>query len=405
MSPHSFIAIRYLKSQRKGLFTLITTIIGITGVSLGVAALIITLSIMNGFQNDIKKKILDFQANIVIYGNLRYEDYNKIKNDILSHNRHIVSVSPFFMGQGILSNGDITSGIVIKGINIADEFKINNLDKSLKYGSWEDLNSTKTANIVIGSELANNIGVWINDNVVLVSPKMQDAALGIIPKMKKFRVAGIVNTGYYEFDSSFAYSSIENVNNFFGNSYASGISIKLDDIDNVDMVLRDLKNRYGALFNIKSYADMNKNLFSALKLEKFMMTLVLSLIIIVATFTITSNLLITSVEKIKDIGILRAMGARPAFIMKIFLYEGVFIAIFGIAIGFILGLGISWIIKTYPIITLPGDIYYITKVPVKIEFMDLLYTAVGSFLMCLLSSLFPAIKASKINPIEAIRYG
>jgi len=135
MSPHSFIAIRYLKSQRKGLFTLITTIIGITGVSLGVAALIITLSIMNGFQNDIKKKILDFQANIVIYGNLRYEDYNKIKNDILSHNRHIVSVSPFFMGQGILSNGDITSGIVIKGINIADEFKINNLDKSLKYGS------------------------------------------------------------------------------------------------------------------------------------------------------------------------------------------------------------------------------------------------------------------------------
>jgi lipoprotein-releasing system permease protein len=405
MSPHSFIAIRYLKSQRKGLFTLITTIIGITGVSLGVAALIITLSIMNGFQNDIKKKILDFQANIVIYGNLRYEDYNKIKNDILSHNRHIVSVSPFFMGQGILSNGDITSGIVIKGINIADEFKINNLDKSLKYGSWEDLNSTKTANIVIGSELANNIGVWINDNVVLVSPKMQDAALGIIPKMKKFRVSGIVNTGYYEFDSSFAYSSIENVNNFFGNSYASGISIKLDDIDNVDMVLRDLKNRYGALFNIKSYADMNKNLFSALKLEKFMMTLVLSLIIIVATFTITSNLLITSVEKIKDIGILRAMGARPAFIMKIFLYEGVFIAIFGIAIGFILGLGISWIIKTYPIITLPGDIYYITKVPVKIEFMDLLYTAVGSFLMCLLSSLFPAIKASKINPIEAIRYG
>lgn len=405
MSPHSFIAIRYLKSQRKGLFTLITTIIGITGVSLGVAALIITLSIMNGFQNDIKKKILDFQANIVIYGNLRYEDYNKIKNDILSHNRHIVSVSPFFMGQGILSNGDITSGIVIKGINIADEFKINNLDKSLKYGSWEDLNSTKTANIVIGSELANNLGVWINDNVVLVSPKMQDAALGIIPKMKKFRVSGIVNTGYYEFDSSFAYSSIENVNNFFGNSYASGISIKLDDIDNVDMVLRDLKNRYGALFNIKSYADMNKNLFSALKLEKFMMTLVLSLIIIVATFTITSNLLITSVEKIKDIGILRAMGARPAFIMKIFLYEGVFIAIFGIAIGFILGLGISWIIKTYPIITLPGDIYYITKVPVKIEFMDLLYTALGSFLMCLLSSLFPAIKASKINPIEAIRYG
>jgi len=234
---------------------------------------------------------------------------------------------------------------------------------------------------------------------------MQDAALGIIPKMKKFRVSGIVNTGYYEFDNSFAYSSIENVNNFFGNSYASGISIKLDDIDNVDMVLRDLKNRYGALFNIKSYADMNKNLFSALKLEKFMMTLVLSLIIIVATFTITSNLLITSVEKIKDIGILRAMGARPAFIMKIFLYEGVFIAIFGIAIGFILGLGISWIIKTYPIITLPGDIYYITKVPVKIEFMDLLYTAVGSFLMCLLSSLFPAIKASKINPIEAIRYG
>ncbi|NLI10237.1 MAG: ABC transporter permease [Elusimicrobia bacterium] len=150
---------------------------------------------------------------------------------------------------------------------------------------------------------------------------------------------------------------------------------------------------------------MNKNLFSALKLEKFMMSIILGLIIIVATFTIASNLLMTSVEKIKDIGILRAMGAGPGFIRKIFFYEGILIAVLGIFFGFVLGLSVSWFIKTHELIKLPADIYYVTKVPVEIKISDLAWTALASFVLCLLAAVFPAYRASKINPIEAIRYG
>ena len=156
---------------------------------------------------------------------------------------------------------------------------------------------------------------------------------------------------------------------------------------------------------MKTYAEMNKNLFSALKLEKFMMSLILTLIIIVATFTIASNLLMTSVEKIKDIGVLRAMGASPGFIKRIFFYEGMLIAALGILFGFIVGLSVSWFIKTHQIITLPSDIYYITKVPVEINISDLFWIAAISFLLCVVAAIFPAYRASRINPIDAIRYG
>jgi len=405
MSPELFIAIRYLNTKRKGLFTIITTLIGILGVALGVAALIVTLSIMNGFQTDIKQKILDAQAHVMIYGRMTPEDLEEVKK-ICSEIKEIEKLSPFMLGQAILSAEDRSTGIVVKGIKIPDELEINNLKKSIKHGSWDALNSAEGSSIVLGEELAKNLAIWLGDDVVLVSPKIESSLVGIIPKMKRFRVSGIINTGYYEFDNSFAYCLIGDAVKFFGLSgAANGVSLKLKNIDNTGRVAAELRKKFGFSYTVKTYADMNQNLFSALKLEKFMMSVVLALIIIVATFTIASNLLMMSVEKIRDIGILRAIGAGPAFIRRVFLYEGFMIAFLGIAIGLLLGLSVSFFIKTYPIIQLPSDIYYITKVPVKIEMADLLGTVAVSFLLCVLSAIFPAYRASKINPIEAIRYG
>lgn len=402
-STEFFIALRYLNTQRKGLFTLLTTLIGVSGVALGVGALIVTLAVMNGFQSDIKKKLLDAQAHIVIYGNLNKKSYEEISLK-LSSIKDVKNFSPFFMGQAILSAQDRTSGVVVKGIT-KSEFSVNSMGKAIKAGSWDALFSGGS-NIILGSELAANLGLWIGDNVILVSPKIDEAAFGIMPKMKKFKVSGFTSTGYYEFDSSFAYCSIEDAQDFFGLAgYATGVSVSLKNPDKIFEAADEIKKALGGYYPVKTYAEMNKNLFSALKLEKFMMSIILGLIIIVATFTIASNLLMTSVEKIKDIGILRAMGAGPGFIRKIFFYEGILIAVLGIFFGFVLGLSVSWFIKTHELIKLPADIYYVTKVPVEIKISDLAWTALASFVLCLLAAVFPAYRASKINPIEAIRYG
>ncbi|NLI10161.1 MAG: lipoprotein-releasing system transmembrane subunit LolC, partial [Elusimicrobia bacterium] len=296
-STEFFIALRYLNTQRKGLFTLLTTLIGVSGVALGVGALIVTLAVMNGFQSDIKKKLLDAQAHIVIYGNLNKKSYEEISLK-LSSIKDVKNFSPFFMGQAILSAQDRTSGVVVKGIT-KSEFLVNSMGKAIKAGSWDALFSGGS-NIILGSELAANLGLWIGDNVVLVSPKIDEAAFGIMPKMKKFKVSGFTSTGYYEFDSSFAYCSIEDAQDFFGLAgYATGVSVSLKNPDKIFEAADEIKKSLGGYYPVKTYAEMNKNLFSALKLEKFMMSIILGLIIIVATFTIASNLLMTSVEKIK----------------------------------------------------------------------------------------------------------
>ncbi len=402
-STELFIALRYLNTQRKGLFTLLTTFIGVAGVALGVAALIVTLSVMNGFQSDIRKKILDAQAHIIVYGNLSKGAYDEIASK-LSSVKQVKAFSPFFMGQAILSAQDRTSGAVVKGIK-ESEFDVNSLKRSLKAGDWKGVISGK-GEILLGSELADNLGLWIGDSVILVSPRIEEAAFGIMPKMKKFKIAGLINTGYYEFDSSFAYCSLEDAQDFFGLAgYATGVSVSIKDAGDVFSAASEIEKALGGYYPVRTYAEMNKNLFSALKLEKFMMSLILGLIIIVATFTIASNLLMTSVEKIKDIGILRAMGASPSFIRRVFFYEGVLIAVCGIFLGFALGLSVSWFIKTHDILKLPADIYYITRVPVEIKALDLAWTAAVSFLLCLLAAVFPAYRASRINPIDAIRYG
>jgi len=219
-------------------------------------------------------------------------------------------------------------------------------------------------------------------------------------------VVGLLRTGYYEFDNTMAYCSIGAAGDFFGlGGGANGLGVRLKDIGDAGAAAAALRKTLGFSYTVKTYADMNQTLFAALKLEKFVMTLVLALIILVATFNIASNLLMMSVEKLRDIGILRAMGAGPGFIRRVFFWEGNLIALTGIALGLLLGVGISVFIAVYPVVELPADIYYITKVPVELKLRDLLATAGISYLLCMLSTIYPALRASKVSPVDAIRYG
>ena len=387
---------------------MVTTIIGIAGVALGVAALIVTLSIMNGFQSDIKKKIVDAQAHVSVYGTVRADELTAFKA-LLGRQPHIAAYSLFVMGQGILSFDDRSTGVVVKGLDTDEEFKINNLRNALVQGSWEAIKTAPAPGappaVLLGEELAKNLGVWLGDEVILVSPKSV-AALGIMPKMKKFKVAGLIRTGYFEFDNTMAYCGLQTASDFFGLAGGvNGAGIKLDDIGRAAGNAGLLKKELGFGYSVRTYADMNRTLFAALKLEKFVMSLVLALIILVATFNIASNLLMMSVEKLRDIGVLRSMGAGPDFVRKIFFWEGNLIALSGIALGLLLGIGVSVFISVYPVIELPSDIYYISRVPVELKLRDLLGTAAVSYFLCMLSTIYPALRASKISPVDAIRYG
>ncbi|MCG2725160.1 MAG: ABC transporter permease [Elusimicrobia bacterium] len=407
MSAELFIALRYLKAKRKGLFSMITTFIGIAGVAIGVAALIVTLSIMNGFQSDIKKKIIDAQAHITVYGQIENEEIDYFTKKVKSVSE-VEKVSPFVFGQAILTFKNRSTGVIVKGFDAKKEFQINNLEKSLVYGNWggEKTGSDNVQGIVLGEELAKNIGAWVGDFVILVSPKAVSTSIGIFPKMKKFKIIGLIRTGYYEFDSGMAYTAIDPVSEFFGlNGGINGMGLMLSDIKHADKISVLLKSKLGFPFTVKTYADMNRTLFSALKLEKFIMTIILALIILVATFNIASNLLLMSVEKMRDIGILRSIGAKASFVRKIFLWEGNLVALSGIIIGVILGLSISLFIAKYPVVQLPADIYYITKVPVQIKVLDVLATIVVSYALCMLSAVYPALRAASISPVDAVRYG
>ncbi|MDD5210284.1 MAG: ABC transporter permease [Elusimicrobiales bacterium] len=407
MSTEFFIARRYLLAKRKGLFVMITTFIGVAGVALGVAALIVTLAIMDGFQSDIKKKIVDAQAHINIYGRIQQRDLEVVRA-ALERDGRLAAESPFVLGQAILTFDNRSSGVVVKGFNTASEFNVNNLKNSLTRGAWWEENPAKGAlpSLVLGEELAKNLGLWVGDEAVLVSPQGASTGMGILPKMRKFKVTGLVRTGYYEFDNTMAYCSMGAAGDFFGlGGGANGVGVRLKDINLAPAAAADLRKTLGFSYTVKTYADMNQTLFAALKLEKFVMSLVLALIILVATFNIASNLLMMSVEKLRDIGILRALGAGPGFIRRVFFWEGNLIALTGITLGVLLGVGISVFISVYPVVELPADIYYVTKVPVELKLWNILATAAVSYALCMLSSVYPALRASKVSPIDAIRYG
>ena len=392
-----FVALRYLKAKRKGLFAGATALIGILGVCVGVAALITTLSVMNGFQTDIEKKIIGAQAHMTVYGLGQSADIEGFKKIVLS-NPNVQATAPFVIGQAILTYDHNTSGIILKGLEPSSEFKVNNLGKKLREGSWKDLDKNgKIPGIVLGEELARNVGAWVGDEVVLVSPKEMATAIGLVPKMQKFKVLGLLHTGYYEYDSMTAYTNIPAAAAFFGlKTQATGLEVRLKNISLVSQVADELRQKLGFGAVVRTYAQMNQTLFSALKLEKFVMFLILVLIILVASLNIASTLIVHSVEKTRDIGILKAMGATPKQIRRIFLAEGLIIGGFGLLMGLLLGFTLCYVIVHYPIVRLPSDIYYLSRVPVDIQTADVMAVSVVGLLLAVLATLYPARKASLV---------
>jgi lipoprotein-releasing system permease protein len=424
MSFELFISLRYLRAKRKQIFVSIITFISIAGIFLGVAALIIVLAVMNGFENDLRNKILGINSHIVLMQyNGPMKNYQKVMSDITDV-EGVIASTPFIYSQAMLKNGGHTSGVVLRGMSTETALKVISLGKMQEGGidylseknrstlNLDKENSTLPG-IVIGKELAKNMGLFLFETVSIISPMGVSTPMGMVPKMKKFVVVGIFDSGFYEYDSTLAYISLKDCQEFLSlGDQVTGLEIKVNDIYKANIIAKSIERKLGFPFWGRHWMEMNKNLFSALKLEKRVMFIILSLIVLVAAFNIICTLIMIVMEKNKDIAILKSMGATSKSIMKIFIFQGMTIGAIGTLLGCIGGLAVAlnlekfstFIENLFGFKILPGDVYYLNQLPSQVNYSDVLIIIIGTMLICFLSTIYPSRRASQLDPAETLRY-
>ncbi len=407
MSYSAFIALRYLKGRRRHTPISLNTIISIGGVALGVMALIVVLSVMSGFEHDLMKKILGTNSPIVVssFNDKGITDYNQQMKKIQAI-PHVISVAPFTYSEVMLTSPSSVSGIILKGVDPASIGKVTELSKTMVAGSISGLNTSgPVPGILLGRELAANLGVRTGERVRVVSPFGTITPLGMAPKFQEFVVTGLFDTGMYEYDSKLAYISIPVAQKFFGlGDSVTGFEVRIDDLSLSAPLALTIQSHLGFPFRARDWMQMNRSLFSALKLEKITMFVILVLIIIVASFNIVSTLIMIVIDKAREIAILKSMGATRAGIMKIFMINGTIIGVVGTLIGLAGGLAVCFIIEKTSLITLPSDIYYISHLPARVDPVELVVICASAIIISFGATLYPSWQAAKLDPLEALRY-
>lgn len=401
-----FVARRYLKAKRSTIFQTIIVIISICGVFIGVATILIVLSVMSGFQKDLRDKILGTNAHIAVlkYFNEPVTDYDSVLS-VVRNTPHVTGSSPFIYTKVMINHDNYVDGIVLRGVDKNNLSDVSDIESKIKYGDF-NLTGGDTPGIVIGSILADNLRVHTGDELRIFSTaNFTPTPMGPIPKFKTFRVVGIFEAGMFEFDAALAYVSLSSAQKLVGMEDAvTGIEVKVDDIYKAPEIAQEIEEKLGFPFRTNHWIRMNRSLFAALKLEKTVMFIILTLIIVVAASNIIGTLIMIVIQRTKDIGILKSLGASSRQIMKIFMFQGLIIGAVGTTLGIIVGFIVSFLLGKYKFISLPGDVYFIDTLPVHMVFDDFLIVAIASILISFIATIYPAMKASRLDPVKAIRY-
>jgi len=425
MSYELRISWRHLCSRKSQKFISLITFISMGGVALGVMALIVVIAVMTGFGQNLRDKILGTNSHIVVTQLMSggMEDYENVLERIKAV-PDVRDAAPFILKEVMLTFGQRSSGVVVRGVDPDREANISDLQKNLTAGKLvyldrapprpsQDDSGIQRKGIILGVELARSLGVSMGDVLGMISPSVRMTPLGIIPKIKIVEVVGIFESKMYEYDSNLAFISLSSAQLLFGmKGRVSGIEIKVDDIDAAGHIAAVIQEKLGGPYYARDWMQMNKNLFSALKLEKITMFIILILIILVAAFNIISTLFMVVMDKAKDIAVLKSMGATRASIMKIFSIQGLIIGVCGTALGCIAGFSIvpnlneivGFIEKLFDIKAFPSDVYYLDELPSQIQYYDSFLIIVFSILICFLASLYPAWRASRLDPVEGLCY-
>jgi lipoprotein-releasing system permease protein len=401
-----FIALRYLKSRKKHKGISVNALISIGGVAVGVMALLVVLSVMSGFHEDLQRKILGVSAHVVVLDYRgKISGYNEVIKK-LEGEEDVLSAAPFVLGQAMASYGKKAHGVFLRGIKPEKEAKTTEILNFIKEGNPENLSPKNgIPGIILGRELASSLGVFTGDTINIVSPFGEIGPLGMLPKIKPFRVVAIFEVGMFEYDSGLVLTDIRPAQEFLGmGDDITGIELRLKNIYTASSLREKLQKKLGFPLYARDWIQMHKNLFSALKLEKFAMFIILILIILVASFNIISTLIMNVIEKTREIAILKTMGATNRGIMTIFILQGLFIGIVGTIIGVSSGYLLNNLLDKYQIIKLPADVYYLSHLPVKMKLFDFLTVSLSAIIISFLATLYPARQAAKLNPVEPLRY-
>jgi len=418
-----FVGLRYLRAKRRNRTISLNTVVSIAGITLGVAALIGTVGIMTGFKEDIQAKILGTTAHIIVQDRMKdsMSEYDPVAKQVATV-PGVVAATPFVLKQVLLTTQTGVQGIVIRGIDPRREGMVTELAKNLSTGQLEDLSrpvkvkqppaddptgplvETEKPAIILGKELALRLGVFVGDTVNVVSPPAGPiSAIGMVPKIRTFALVALFQSGMYEYDSSLAYIDLAEAQKFFNmGQTVTGVEIKVADVFRAAETARSVEQSLGFVYGARDWMQMNRNLFSALKLEKTMMFLLLVLITIVASFNIVSTLTMIVTEKQKEIAILKAMGATRKSIRRIFMLNGLIIGLSGTAIGIPLGYTFLWLIQTFW--TLDPSVYYISRIPVHVQAMDVFLVAGSAIVISFAATVYPSLQAAKLEPVAALRY-
>ncbi|HEX7094096.1 MAG TPA: lipoprotein-releasing ABC transporter permease subunit [Nitrospiraceae bacterium] len=417
-----FVGLRYLRAKRRNRTISLNTVVSIAGITLGVAALIGTVGIMTGFKEDIQAKILGTTAHIIVQDRIKdgMSDYDPVTKQVATV-PGVVAATPFVLKQVLLTTQSGVQGIVIRGIDPQREGTVTELAKNLSSGQLADLSrpvkvkqspiddptspavETEKPGIILGKELALRLGVFVGDTVNVVSPVGPISAIGMVPKIRTFALVALFQSGMFEYDSSLAYIDLAEAQKFFNmGQTVTGIEIKVTDVFRAAETARSVEQSLGFAYGARDWMQMNRNLFSALKLEKTMMFLLLVLITIVASFNIVSTLTMIVTEKQKEIAILKAMGATRKSIRRIFMLNGLIIGLSGTAIGIPLGYAFLWLIQTFW--TFDPTVYYISRIPVHVQAMDVFLVAGSAIVISFAATVYPSLQAAKLEPVAALRY-
>jgi lipoprotein-releasing system permease protein len=410
-----FIGLRYLRARRRETFISLITVISVLGVMIGVMTLNVVMAVMTGFEETLRDRLLGINAHVaLVKSGDQLRDYEKLLGQV-EKVKGVVAASPSVYGQVMLTSGPRVSGVVVRGIDPDRVNHVVDIERYIKEGSLQSLKQPQPLQIqgrtillpgvIVGIRLANQLGVFLGSPIQVVSPLGSPTAIGVIPKVRRFVVVGIFDSGMSEIDSSLVYMNLSDAQKFFelGNA-VTNIEIRVQDVYRAQSVAQDIQRQLGFPYLTEDWSRLWPNLFSAVRLEKTVYFLVLLLMVLIGAFNIISTLIMVVMEKRKDIAILQSMGATRESIRRIFLIKGCVIGVVGTLLGVIFGLAICVLIQKYRFIELPKDVFLISTVPVRIYLGNFLLVGLASLVVCLIASIYPARQAAKLDPVEIIRY-
>ncbi len=410
--PPLFIGLRYTRAKRRNHFISFISLISMMGITLGVWALITVLSVMNGFERELRERILGVASHVTVQSSGNWmSDWQTLDRIVLTHGQ-VIGRAPYISAQGMLTKGREVAGTLIRGVLPGEEIQVSEIANNMTDGRLTHLRPGEFG-MVIGSELARRLRVSLGDKVTLVAPKAQITPTGLLPRLKRFTVVGTFKIGMYEYDAGLVLIHLDDAGRLYrSNGQVSGVRLKLQDVYDAPRVRRDLKRELGPGYFVSDWTREHANFFRALKIEKRVMFIILFLIVAVAAFNIVATLVMVVTDKQSDIAILRTLGMSPKGIMGVFMVQGAVIGVIGTLLGGITGVVTSLNIETlvpffehlFGVQFFPADVYVISDFPAEMHWDDVIKITGASLIMSAVATLYPAWRGSRTQPAEALRY-